>query len=167
MMKKATPKKKSWSGRNPNLSIIVGILLIILGVAVSESDLLNASSMASYDYEEEVAWDDEEALNYIDQMENWDRTIYEDIQVATSNVEYDEEEDISMETYSDGDPYSDLLEVVGPPTRTYTNKSTSTEPSIVEATWEEDLPDDEYISIYIRYEKDSGQIISKDCYGSF
>ncbi|WP_438716267.1 hypothetical protein [Enterococcus sp. AZ109] len=166
-MKKITPKKKTWSGRNPQLSIILGILLIILAVAISEKDLFNASSMVSYDYEEEVNWEEEEALDYIDEVGDWDRTIYEDIQVATSNVEFDEENDTSMETYSDGDLYSELVESVGPPARTYTNKSTSTEPSIVEATWEKDLEDGDYVSVYIRYEKDSGQIISKDCYGSF
>ncbi|OJG76619.1 hypothetical protein RV10_GL003594 [Enterococcus pallens] len=168
MMKKATPKKKTWSGRHPRLSIAAGIALIILGIAVSDSDLLNSSnSIASNDYADEAYLEEEEALDYIYEVKNWDRSIYEDIQVATTNVEYDEEEDISTETYSHGGSYEELVDIVGPPTRTYTHKGDETRPTVVDADWEKDLEDGGYISVTIRYEKDSGQIISKDCYGSF
>lgn len=167
-MKKVTPKKKTWSGKYPRLSIAAGIALIILGIAVSDSDLLNSSdSIASNDYGDEVYFEEEEALDYIDEVKNWDRSIYEDIQVATTNIEYDEEEDISIETYSHGGSYEELVELVGPPTRTYTYKGDNTRPTIVDADWEKNLEDGGYVSVNIRYEKDSGQIISKDCYGNF
>ncbi|MEO1768246.1 hypothetical protein [Candidatus Enterococcus ferrettii] len=167
-MKKATPKKQTWSGKYPRLSIAAGIALIILGIAVSDSDLLNSSgSIASNDYANEEYWEEDEALDYIDEVKNWDRSTYENIQVATTNVEYDEDDETSIETYSHGDSYEELVEAVGPPTRTFTNKGDATRPSIVDADWEKDLEDGGYISINIRYEKDTGQIISKDCYGSF
>lgn len=167
MGKKATPKKHTWTGRYPRFSIVAGIVLIILGIVVSESDLFNSYSDASYDYAEEDYWEEDEALEYIDQVKNWDRSTYEDIQVATVNVEYDEDDETSIETYTHGDPYEELVEIVGPPSRTFTNKGDETRPAIVDADWEKELGDGDYVYVNIRYEKDSGQIISKDCYGSF
>ncbi|GCF93332.1 hypothetical protein NRIC_12230 [Enterococcus florum] len=166
MGKKQQPKtaKKSYS----TIKIIAGILLIIF--AVLFSDQLEHLSFPSFSAsrESEISYiDGKDALWYIDEIPDWDEEIYEDIREATVHSETDKDGNYT-ESYSDGDDYEELVELVGPPKHTsaYEDETTGVR---VTATWQADLDlgeDGEHVAVTIDYDRETGQILNKNCYAS-